>query len=178
MNPQRRSLLLLILIGGSGVLGSYVLAFAYQPAIRSGLWGGIPESLQAFYTVNMLLAAVGFFPTTYLLGVKTPLGRFAVQTGLSFDAMIGAYATILLPSALWLPLTAFYIQNPSTALWYAIRLDLLIVGAGATGLGYMVVRRATHGPLLAWGAVVTFFFFWLQTLVLDALVWPWFYHAT
>jgi len=177
MDAQRRSLNLLILIGGSGVLGSYVLAFVYEPAIRSGLWGGIPDSLQSFYTVNMLLAATGFFPTTYLLGFRTPLGEFVEHTGLSFDAMIAAYAAILIPSALWLPLTALYLQEPSALVWVAIRIDLFVVGAGATLLGYMVLRRAKHGPALAWGAVAMFFFFWLQTMVLDALVWPWFFHA-
>ena len=177
MDIQRRSLILLILIGGAAVLGSYLLAFAYEPAIRSGLWGGIPDSLQTLYTVNMLLAATGFFPVTYLLGFKTPLGQFADHTGLSFESMIVAYAAILMGSALWLPLTAFYIGDPSTLLWIAIRIDLFIVGAGATVLGYMLLRRATRGPALAWGAVLMFFFFWLQTMVLDAIVWPWFYHA-
>lgn len=178
MDSQRRALILLILIGGTGVLGSYVLAFAFEPAIRSGLWGGLPESLKGLYTVNMLLAAVAFFPVTWLLGFKTPIGQFADHTGLRFEALIGAYAAILMPSALWLPLTAFYIQDPSTLLWIAIRLTLFAVGAGASIVGYMAIRRATRGPALAWGAVALFFFFWLQTMVLDALVWPWFYHAT
>jgi hypothetical protein len=155
-----------------------ILVVEDEPAIRSGLWGGIPGSLQGFYTVNMLLAAAGFFPMTYLLGFKTPLGRFGEMAGLPFEAMIGAYAAILMPSALWLPLTAFHIQDPSTFLWLAIRLDLFIVGAGATVLGYMTIRRAMAGPPLAWVAVVMFFSFWLQTMVLDALVWPWYYHAT
>ena len=34
---------------------------------------------------------------------------------------------------------------------------------------------ATRGPAIAWLAVVAFFFFWLQTMVLDALVWPHYY---
>jgi len=177
MDAQRRSLILLIVIGGSTVLGSYVLAFAFEPAIRSGLWGGVPESLRSFYTVNMLLAATGFFPATWLLGFKTPLEDFRARTGLAWEALIGAYAAILMPSALWLPLTALHLQQPSPWLWVTIRFVLFAVGAGATTLGYMLIRRARHGPVLAWGAVVAYFFFWLQTAVLDALVWPWFYPA-
>jgi len=177
MDGQRRSLLLLIAIGGIAVLGSYVLAFVGTPALRSGLWGGLPESLKGGYTVNMFLAAFGFFPVTFVLGFKTPLGEFRRQTGLSWEVMLGAYAAILLPSALWLPLTALYIEDPSTLLWIAIRVVLLAVGLGASTLGWMLIRRARHGPSLAWGAVVAFFPFWLQTMVLDAIVWPWFYHA-
>ena len=177
MAGQRRSLLLLIAIGGTAVLGSYVLALVGTPALRSGLWGGLPESLKGGYTVNMFLAAFGFFPATFLLGFKTPLGEFERLTGLSFEAMLGAYAAILMPSAMWLPLTAVYIEDPSTLVWIAIRVVLFTVGLGATGLAYMLIRRATHGPALAWGAVVAFFPFWLQTMVLDAIVWPWYYHG-
>ena len=182
MPSQRRSLLLLILIGGIGVLGSYILAFVYEPAIRAGLWGGIPESLQGFYTINMLLAAASFFPITYVLGFKTSFESFREQTGFSFEAMLGAYAAILMPSALWLPLTAFYIQGtaagePSVALWWLIRIVLFLVGGGASLLAAMLIRRASHGPSWIWLAAVAFFFFWLQTMVLDAIVWPYFYHA-
>ena len=177
MNGPRRSLLLLIGIGGTAVLGSYVLAFVGTPELRTGLWGGLPESLKGAYTVNMFLAAFGFFPATLLLGFKTPLGEFQAQTGLSWEVMLGAYAAILMPSALWLPLTALYIEDPTPVLWLAIRVVLFAVGLGASTLAWMLIRRASQGPTLAWGAVATFFPFWLQTMVLDAIVWPWFYHA-
>lgn len=54
---------------------------------------------------------------------------------------------------------------------------LFAVGGGASTVAYMLIRRAQKGPLLAWGAVAFFFFFWLQTMILDAIVWPYFYHA-
>lgn len=177
MEAERRSLLLLIAIGGSAVLASYVLAFVYEPEIRSGLWGGIPDSLQGVYTVNMLLAAASFFPATFLLGFKTPLEAFAEQTGSRFGRLLAAYAAILIPSAMWLPLTALYIQAPTPLLWIAIRVVLFLVGGGATLVGWMLIRRAQKGPPLAWAAAIGFFFFWLQTMVLDALIWPWYYGA-
>ena len=173
MNERRRALLLLIAIGGSAVLGSYLLVF--DPDVQAGIWGGVPESLKGFYTVNMLLAAASFFPATYLLAWQTDLGDFARETGWPFEALIGAYAAILLPSAAWLPLTALYLRAPSTPLWLLIRVDLLAVGLGATAVAIMLIRRARRGPGLAWAAVAAFFFFWLQTMVLDALVWPWYY---
>ena len=33
----------------------------YSPAIRVGLWGGVPEALQPLYTITMLRAAAGHF---------------------------------------------------------------------------------------------------------------------
>ena len=176
MEPGRRALLLLIGLGGTSVLGSYVLAFAYEPEIRGALWGGIPEgAMQTFYTVNMLLAAASFFPATAALGFATPIAAFREHTGLGFEALLGAYAAILVPSAAWLPLTALYIQSPSDVLWWAIRLDLFAVGAGASVVGWMLIRRARSGPGWITAAAALFFFFWLQTMVLDALVWPAFF---
>ncbi|MEZ4291399.1 MAG: hypothetical protein R3E53_13025 [Myxococcota bacterium] len=175
MHAQRRSLLLLIVLGGSAVLGSYVLAFVVEPAIRAGLWGGIPEGgMRSFYTTNMFLAAASFFPTTWLLGFATQPEDMRARTGLPFETMLGAYAAILMPSALWLPLTALYIREPSALLWLGIRIDLFAVGLGATLLGWMAFRRARR-PRIERVAAATFFFFWLQTMVLDALVWPWYY---
>jgi len=177
VEAQRRALLVLIAVGGSAVLGSYVLAFVYAPAVEADLWGGIPDSWRGFYTVNMFLAAAGFFPATVLLGFKTPLDAFRDQTGVPWDGLIAAYAAILVPSALWLPLLAFYGADPTPMLWLAIRVVLFLVGAGASVVAYMLIRRAAHGPTPAWVAVMMFFFFWLQTMVLDALIWPAYYPA-
>ena len=67
----RRSLLWLIAIGGSAVLASYLLVL--DPAVGGRLWGGLPEGrIRDLYTVNMLLAAIGFFPATWLLAFSTP----------------------------------------------------------------------------------------------------------
>jgi hypothetical protein len=175
---RRRALLLLIGMGGSTVLASYVLAFVLAPEIRTGLWGGIPEGgMRDFYTVNMLIAAASFFPMTWALGFATPYDELKSRTGIGFNGMLGAYAAILMASALWLPLTALYLGKPMGVLWWAIRIDLFIVGLGASVLFYMLIRRALGGPARIWIAVVLFFFFWLQTAVLDALIWPYFFHA-
>lgn len=175
MDSQRRNLLLLIAVGGISVLGSYVPAFSNNPGLVDALWGGVPDSLRVFYTPNMLLAAASFFPATYALGFATPTESFKESTGFSFGMLLAAYAAILIPSALWLPLTALYIEAPSTLGWWAVRIDLFIVGIGATLLGWMLFQLARRGPAWIWGAAILFVFFWLQTAVLDAVIWPYHY---
>ena len=175
MNTQQRNLLVLIAIGGTSVLASYVPAFTNNPELVAALWGGVPESLRAYYGPNMLLAAASFFPATLVLGFKTPADSFKEYTGLSFSALLAAYAAILIPSALWLPLTAAYIESPSGALWVAIRIDLILVALGATALLYMLIQRARKGPGWIWAAAGFFVFFWIQTAVLDATIWPSYY---
>ena len=175
MDSQTKKLLVLIGIGGSCVLGSYVPAFANNPDLASALWGGVPDSLRVFYTPNMLLAAASFFPATWALGFATPPNRFAEATGFSFGTLLGAYAAILIPSALWLPLTAMHIDEPSTLLWVSIRAVLFAVAIGASLVWWMLIRRAREGPRGTGIAAILFVFFWLQTAVLDAVIWPYHY---
>lgn len=171
---MRGAMLRLIGIGGSAVLASYLLAF--DPEVGSRLWGGIPEGpIRSLYTVNMLLAAVGFFPATWWLVFATPASALRERTGWPAPVLMLAYAAILMASALWLPLTALYVKSPMPILWFLIRFVLLVVGAGASVVGFLLVRLALRGRPAAWLAVPFYLPFWLQTMVLDALVWPHYY---
>jgi hypothetical protein len=83
------------------------------------------------------------------------------------------YALILVPSALWMPLTFAMIQEPSAGLWFAIRLTLASVGLGSLMLLTALLSLQPRSPKLAHRlAVAGSLAFTFQTAVLDALVWP------
>ena len=176
MNRDRAIFIALNLIGGIAVLGSYVWGMGSRPDAGSLLWGGVPESLRTVYSVNMLLAAAGYFGfTPWFLFHAEPSGtRFFGDKG--FGVINGLYALVLIPSALWLPLTFAMVDAPSTAIWWTTRLDLFAVGVGALGLLGAVWTAQPPGPK-GWraAAIVGLLPFCLQTAVLDALVWPWLY---
>jgi hypothetical protein len=175
---SQRRLAVLNAVGGVAVLASYGLVFRLAPEARGALWGGVPEGMRALYTVNMLLAAAGYFPFTFLLLFRTSGAELARATGLPFSALHAFYALVLFPSALWLPLTAVLIRSPSPAVWTAVRADLLLVGIGSAGLLYALTRLALHRRgALAWLGVAGAVPFFVQTAILDALVWPAFYPA-
>jgi hypothetical protein len=172
VHREQKRLAALNVVGGSLVLGSYWLAFAGSPELKTGLWGGVPEALRPLYTVNMLLAAGGYFPFTALLLFATSPAA-ALPGGHRYRLLHLLYGLVLFPSALWLPLTARMLAEPSALLWAAIRVDLALVGLGSTGLlvllfGIARRRRDAFG----WVAFAGVLPFWLQTAVLDALVWP------
>ena len=122
MPRQNLALALLNALGGIAVLGSYAYAFSYSSELRAGLWGGVPESLQPIYTVNMLLAAAGYFPFTWRRVVRA------------------------------------------------------LVGIGATGLLLLAFRFArTQGGVANWAAAIGSIPFFVQTAILDAIVWPAYY---
>jgi hypothetical protein len=83
---------------------------------------------------------------------------------------------VLIPSALWLPLTFEMIAQPSTLLWVSIRAVLFCVAFGSLGLLLWLIRSARVRPSgLARSAVAGCVAFCIQTALLDALVWPAFY---
>ena len=165
------------LLGGLAVLGSYAFCLIAYSAQAGDFWGGVPDGLRSLYTVNMGLAAAGYFAFTYFL-----MYRFKPAAGDSkrfgFGTFNALYALILLPSALWMPLTFAMLESPSDGLWWVIRLTLVAVGIGSLGLLAGLVAVRPRSPSLAHKlAIAGSVAFCCQTAILDALVWPAYFPA-
>jgi hypothetical protein len=72
-----------------------------------------------------------------------------------------------------MPLTFAYLEEPSSMLWAAVRLDLLATGAGSIGLtiALFVMKPRAEG-VAGVLALLGLLLFSLQTAFLDPLVWP------
>jgi hypothetical protein len=122
-----------IAVGGLAVLASYAYTLLEYPELSGGLWGDLPPSLLPFYQVCMLLAATGYFFLTYFLLFRLDprVVRIAGRFGYSLFHVL--YLLILIPSALWTPLTLVMLRAPSPWLWAIIRLTLAAVALGVAG---------------------------------------------
>lgn len=171
MDAKRRWLLINCLIGGAAVLGSYAWGVQARPDAGALLWGGVPAMLRPIYTLNMFLAAAGYMFFTYhiffgLMRLNGPNG------GRGAGIFPGLYAAILLPSALWLPLTFLALDQNSPALLWLVRVLLAVVAAASLGVAWALWRARPHPS--TWGhrlALAGSFFFCLQTVLLDAVIW-------
>jgi hypothetical protein len=158
-------------LGGLAVVGSYAFGLLREPD-PGRVWGGVPEALKPLYTASMLAAAVGYFPMTLyvLFGLDPARTRIG---SLGWGVFFVLYALILIPSALWMPLTFAHLDAPSADRWLAVRGVLAAVGVGSLGLLAAIAGARPRGPRLAWvAALVGAAAFVLQTTVLDAIVWP------
>jgi hypothetical protein len=175
VHQQKKAWLAINAVGGAAVLGSYVHGLLTHPETRNDLWGSIPLELQAVYGVTMWLAAGGYFFFSYYFLVRTDadevrFGRFG------FGLINALYALIMIASAAWMPLTFAYLENPSSALWLAVRVDLLGVAVGSIGLMIALFTMKPRAEGLAGVfALLGLLFFALQTAFLDPLVWPQFF---
>jgi hypothetical protein len=178
LHPQQSRLAWINALGGAAVLASYAWGFTSHAESVGALWGGVPASLRSLYTLNMLLAAVGYFLFTPFLLLRLPPAETRIAGGFGYGAFAPLTALVLIASALWMPLTFALLAGPSAWLWALVRLDLALAGAGSLGLATALLLL--RSPVRARGralALVGLVPFCLQTAVLDALVWPAYFPA-
>lgn len=172
----KRSLILVNLLGGIAVLGSYAVCLGTNPQTRGLLWGGVPSTLQPAYTVSMLTATAGYFLFTYYVLFRLDAVVTRVGPSLGYGLFAWIYAGILAPSALWMPLTFRMFESPGEGLWLAIRLVLASVGLCSLLL-IAAIAAATpreSSPARA-AALLGAVAFAVQTALLDAVVWPYYF---
>jgi len=178
MHPQKKRLAAIVLLGGIAVLVSYAYIAALDPATRAGLWGDVPQALLPGYAVSMVLAAAGFFAFTYFLFFRVDPDQARIAGRFGYGLFHGLYLLILVPSALWLPLTSAMVQQPSSLLWLSIRLVLALVGlAGIALLLALLTLRPRRPGAVYWLAVAGAVAFCIQTAVLDLFVWTAYFPA-
>lgn len=157
--------------GGLLVLGSYALGILTHEAPADTLWGATPAEVRPWYTVSMLLAAAGYFAFLQHLLFRVDPSRVALPGG--FATLFVVFALILIPSALWMPLTFHHAESATACGWWAVRSVLFIVALGSLALtGCLLFIRpspATISWLLAVAGAAIFAF---HTTFLDALLWP------
>jgi hypothetical protein len=179
---QRRQKLLagLVLLGGTAVLGSYAWGLtAAGTGLAGVLWGELPPALLPAYQANMVLATAGFFAYSYFLLLAVDAEALRIGARFRFGLFFVLYTGILIPSALWMPLALAMVRQPANLLWWAIRAVLAVVGLSSLGLMAALLALEPRRPRWAyWLAVAGSVPFALQTMVLDALLWPAFFPVT
>jgi len=172
MNAKKWLMLLINLLGGGWVIGSYVWGFLTHPNTGQALWGGVPDSIRPFYTAGMFLAATGYFAFTYFILFRLNPNKTLVLNRFPFGLFNVLYALILVPSALWLPLTFWALEGSNLGFLWAVRIVLAVVGLASVGLLFALLKVEPRLPRWAHRlAVAGCVGFCLQTAILDAIVW-------
>lgn len=172
---QKTLFVLINVLGGIAVLGSYIYGFNAYPDAVGALWGDVPEALLGVYTGNMFLAASGYLLVFAYLLSQVPADTRTSSGGLLFERLNMLFGAVLFCSALWMPLSFALLDAPNQDLWWCIRAVLLTTGISSLLIGLQVYRHAVQRGALFKLALAGYVFFCLQTAVLDALIWPAFF---
>jgi len=164
MSPEKRVFLLVNVLGGLAVLASYALWLANPSHDGEALWGSIAGAGRTAYTASMLAATAGYFTFAPWI-LRLDPARVRLTT------LNACFTLILFPSALWMPLAFEYLDAPGPAVWWTMRITLGVVGLASAVLVGLLARIAPAPPGRA-VAVAGALAFTVQTLLLDAIVWP------
>jgi hypothetical protein len=173
----RRNFVVLNVLGGALVLASYIWGVLATTSLTGSLWGGVPKAIQPIYTINMFLAAAGYFAFAPYIGFRLDPHRCDIGGRFDYSVFGKLMSLILIPSACWLPLTAAMLSNPSVGLWWLIRADLIFVALGTLGLFIALAMLRPPRPAGRTAALLGLVPFGFQTIILDALVWPEYFRA-
>ena len=178
MHPEQIILLLINVIGGVLVIGSYVWGIKTNPQGVNALWGGVPSQTRGLYFASMILAAISYFLFTFFILFKLNPAEVKIANVFSFGLFQIIYILILLPSALWMPLGLVMLENPKTIIWWSIRLVLIIVALASLALLLsLLFLSPKQSGAFYWLAVAGITIFFLHTAILDALLWPLYFNA-
>lgn len=172
MPLQRRIFIALQLVGGPAVLGSYLYGFRNMPDLVPMMWGGVPEAIRLPYTLWMFVAAAGYLCFSAFFWLRTDMGNARLLGG-GFGRVNLGYALVLFPSAAWMPLTGAFLASGDRRYWWLTLAVLWLTAAGSSALVFALAHARPVRPdrlhaLALAGAVA----FSLQTVLLDAVVWP------
>jgi len=172
MALQHIILLAINIIGGVAVIGSYIFGLNAQTGGANVLWGGVPGNIRPVYGVSMIIAALGYFAFMYYILFRITPSEVSIAGTFNFSLFYVIFLFILIPSALWMPLTKAYVNNPSTVIWIWIRIVLILVGLASIALIWALLSLQTKTPNVSyWLAVAGSGYFAFHTAILDAIVW-------
>ena len=173
MHPQQIGLLVLMVVLGAGVVGSYIHGFSTNPGSADKLWGGVTGGLRYMNYVLMIGAVIGYFLFTYWLLFRADPDTVTVFGGAGYWMFFVIFFVILLPSILWMPFLFAHIGATGGGWWIAVRVVLVLVGIGSLALLAALITVAPRdGGAAYWLAVVGAALFAIQTAVNDMFIWP------
>jgi hypothetical protein len=173
MSIQQILLLILNVLGGAAVIGSYVQGGISHPAGLNVLWGNISTSVRPIYFVSMLLSALGYFFFIYFIMFRLDPVTVKVAGKIGFEVFFVIFTGMLLFSSLWMPFTYSYVDNPNSSTWLAIRIVLFLVAISSCALLWALLSLNIKTPTVPyWLAVIGAGYFAFHTLVLDGFLWP------
>jgi len=172
MEAQSIILLVINVVGGIAVIGSYIHGFITQPDKRGALWGGIPQSICTVYGVSIILAALGYFASIYYILFRIIPGDVHITGGFGYSIFYIIFLGMLLPSSLWMPLTYSVVNKPNISKWIVVRIVLVIVGFLSCALVWALLNIQPNGNgLVYWFAIAGSAYFAFHTVVLDMIIW-------
>lgn len=172
MIKQTQLILIINIVGGALVLGGYAWGLITHPETRAELWGGIPESWKAYYTISMFLAAAGYLIFFYYIvfAEGKTIKPFNGTFDLNFFTLL--FACFLILAAAWMPSTFYVLENGNSYWWILVQFSLWGVALSVLLLTFgLITAENISNPSMHKWAVIGSAYVSFHCLVMDAWLW-------
>ncbi len=184
MEVTRSMVRLAVYILGPLVLISYVIGISRMES-PNDLWGGIPESWRPLNVTCMFISAGGFLIMWWFFlyrwdasVVETIQWPWLEGDSGGHARLLVAFLLVMIPSALWLELTAFHIRTDYNWTQWLVIGNLLLVCLGNILLGLLAWNA--HQQSIASGTMwvlIGSILLAIQVIINDGILWnlkfPW-----
>ena len=159
-------------VGGTAVLGSYVLCLLGFPEHREALWGGIDGRTRLIFTLSMVLAAGGYLTFCYMV-VFDDFGLVLFSGAQAFNTAIILVVLFLISSSLWMPFTILYLNTGERVFWILCVAMLWVTALSLLTLLFSIIidNSAQVSMIVKLSSILGLGWLTLHCLVLDALIW-------
>ncbi len=166
MNTNQIFFLIILGLFGIPVVLSYIFGIKRIKNVDL-LWGNIPQKYRKIYEISMILSAISFFVFSSYIFVLSYKHYNLIN-------IYALYAFLLAGAALWLPLIIEVIELKKRIYWILTRISLAFVGLCSIIYLSMMLFSTYYGPFYTF-AIIGLSIFTIHTVILDAIVWPYFF---
>tara|TARA_A100001037_G_C15109675_1_gene618308 strand:+ start:1031 stop:1567 length:537 start_codon:yes stop_codon:yes gene_type:complete len=170
--------LIVNLIGGAAVLGSYAFGLGYFPEYRNELWGGIYGIWRNVLVTSMLLSGAAYLTFCYFIIFRADIDAYGIHFILGPQTITLLTALFLLSATLWMPSAILYMHTENNIWWIFTVGALWITALSLLSLTGMYAFSA-NGSIPVFDRIictVSLSIITLHCLVIDAIIWVWAFH--
>ncbi|MFL2763846.1 MAG: hypothetical protein ACJ0A6_02400 [Dehalococcoidia bacterium] len=164
--------ILINLIGGIFVIGSYILGFNSELEDKLALWGGITGKTRQLFTISMLLSATGYLTFLFYMIFKGGLDNNDNPTFIGLNIFLILSVIFLLSASIWMPATVKFLET-SLNYWWVITVIVLWITAISlmTMLITLIYTNNLEHNISLNLATIGIGYITFHCLVLDAIIW-------
>ena len=165
--------LIVNLVGGSAVLGGYLICLYMFPDQRETLWGAVQGGWRSVFAVSMLIAAAGYLAFLYVILFKSNPVEFSSRFLDTKHAISIICMIFLISAATWMPATIAYLKTSNSIWWIISVTSLWVTAISLFATTVVVISSPLAIPAMFYRilAISGISYITFHCLVLDAIIW-------
>ena len=164
--------ILINIIGGVLVIGSYILGFNSELDNKLDLWGGITGKTKQLFTISMLLSVIGYLTFLFYMIFKGGLDNNDNGSLLGLNPFLILSILFLISASIWMPATIKFLDT-SLYYWWIVTIIVLWITAISLVAMFIILLLSQNIEynLSLKLATLGIAYISFHCLILDAIIW-------